>query len=484
MITKKQKQVLDFIKEYTNKKGYAPSLEEIKKKLKIASVSTAHFHVKKLQQLGYLNKEENKPRGINIYQKEQMVSIPLLGTIAAGEPIEAIENREMIAVSKSKLPQNADVYALRVSGQSMIDENINDGDIVLVKKQETADSGQKVVALIDNSHATLKTLRRKQGTLILEPANKNYSPIVIQKNQELTIQGIVIDVIKSETRISENIIPQIITEAKYFHIPKDKIVCGDTLNLIKNLPDKSVDLVIADPPYNLSKGSHINFQASGLNGFGGKWSKVMENWDNLPLVDYFKFTVDWLSEAKRILKDTGSILVFGTYHNIGIINTVFQALNIEIINEIVWYKRNSFPNLAGRRFTASHETILWGHVGENKRNYYFNYKLSKEYSDSSDLLKQKGKQMRTVWDIPNNKNREEIKFGKHPTQKPLKVCERIISLTSKEGDLVLSPFSGAGTECVAAKRLNRHYIGFEIDPNYVKIAGERLSNVNLRNKLI
>src|SRR3990167_7230021 len=143
MLTKRQKQALDFINNYQGRKGYAPSLHEIRKKLKLASVSTAHFHVSKLRDLGYLSKEENKPRSIEALGREAMIKIPLLGTIAAGQPIEAIQDKEMIVVSKSKLPRSSEVYALRVIGSSMIDENINDGDIVLVKQQETAENGQK-----------------------------------------------------------------------------------------------------------------------------------------------------------------------------------------------------------------------------------------------------------------------------------------------------------------------------------------------------
>ena len=156
MITKRQTEVLNYIKQYKSKKKYAPSLEEIRKYFKLASVSTAHFHVKKLEGLGYLRKEENQPRAIDVYELESMVKVPLLGTIAAGQPIEAIQNKEIIAVPKSKIPISSDVYALRVVGNSMINENINDGDIVLVRQQTTASNGQKVVALIDNQKATLK----------------------------------------------------------------------------------------------------------------------------------------------------------------------------------------------------------------------------------------------------------------------------------------------------------------------------------------
>jgi site-specific DNA-methyltransferase (adenine-specific) len=153
----------------------------------------------------------------------------------------------------------------------------------------------------------------------------------------------------------------------------------------------------------------------------------------------------------------------------------FQILEIEIINEIVWYKRNAFPNLSGRRFTASHETLLWGHASGKKRKYFFDYPASKDWGEPSDLLKTKGKQMRTVWDIPNNKESRELKFGKHPTQKPLSVCKRIIALSSKPDGIVLSPFAGVGSECLAAKELGRKYIGIELDEKYVQIANDRLS---------
>ena len=201
MLTKKQKQVLNFIKKYKGKKDYAPSLEEIKKHLKLASVSTAHYHIKKLQERGYLQKEKNQPRGIDIYKKEKMVKIPLLGTIAAGQPIEAVEEKETIAVPQSKLYCSGKFYALQVIGDSMIDENINDGDLVLVKQQSVADNGQKVVALINNCEATLKKFYKEQGQIRLQPANKNFTPIIVKRNQEFAIQGVVVDIIRNEKEL-------------------------------------------------------------------------------------------------------------------------------------------------------------------------------------------------------------------------------------------------------------------------------------------
>lgn len=262
------------------------------------------------------------------------------------------------------------------------------------------------------------------------------------------------------------------------------VINQDCIEGMKTLEDNTVDLIIADPPYNLSKGGEWKWDNSvKLAGMGGNWNKVMESWDNMSLSEYFAFTITWLTEAQRILKPTGSMWIFGTYHNIGIINVVCQLLNIEIINEVIWYKRNAFPNLSGRRLTASHETILWCNKGGKKREYYFDYDYSKNGNFDYDFLKQPGKQMRTVWDISNNKEKRELEYGKHPTQKPLRILKRMIQLSSREGDIMLTPFSGAGSECVAAKELGRNYIGYEIDPQYVDITHKRLENAILNNQM-
>ncbi len=256
----------------------------------------------------------------------------------------------------------------------------------------------------------------------------------------------------------------------------------DCLEGMKEMPDKSVDLVIADPPYNLSKGAEWKWDNSVvLKGMGGNWNKVMVDWDNMSFEEYWNFTVQWISEIKRILKPTGSVWIFGTYHNMGIINVICQMLQVEIINEIVWFKRNAFPNLSGRRFTASHETILWAHSGGGKRQYYYDYEYIKNTDFPEDLIKQPGKQMRTVWDIPNNKTKEELAYGKHPTQKPIRLLKRMILSSTKEEDLVFTPFSGSGSECVAAKMCGRNYCGFELNAEYYNISLERLKHCEKEN---
>lgn len=257
----------------------------------------------------------------------------------------------------------------------------------------------------------------------------------------------------------------------------NRIFNMDCLEGMKNMTDNSVDLVIADPPYNLSKGSKWKWDNSVvLKGMGGNWNKVMVDWDDMSFEEYWSFTIQWISEVKRILKPTGSVWIFGTYHNMGIINVICQMLEVEIINEIVWFKRNAFPNLSGRRFTASHETILWAHSGGTKRQYYYDYEYIKNGEFPEDLIKQSGKQMRTVWDIPNNKTKEELAYGKHPTQKPIRLLKRIILSSTREGDLVFTPFAGAGSECVAAKMCGRNFCGYEVNKEYYDIALERLGH--------
>ena len=260
----------------------------------------------------------------------------------------------------------------------------------------------------------------------------------------------------------------------------DRVYLADCVAVMKQLPYDSVDVAIVDPPYNLSKGGNWKWDNSiRLAGFGGEWSKVMAEWDDMPMAEYFNFTLAWLAEIKRVVRPTGSMWIHGTYHNIGIINFALQLLDVEILNEVVWYKRNSFPNLSGRRMTASHETILWAHTGGAKnRKYYFAYDRSKAMSCPEDCLKEQGKQMRTVWDIPNNKKREEIQFGKHPTQKPVRLLTRMLELSAKEGDVLLVPFAGSGSDCIAAKKLGIRYLAFENDRHYVEICDKRLERAD------
>ena len=195
MITKKQQQILDFITGYQKRKGYAPSLDEIRKKLKLASVSTVHFHISKLRDAGYLDKEKNKPRAIDVIKRDEMIKIPIVGIITAGQPIEAIEIPDStVAISKKEISSRQKYYALRVQGDSMIDDGIFDDDIVVIRKQETADDGQTVVAIIDNNEATLKKIYRERSRIKLQPANQTMLPIY---RKEVELRGVVVKIIRN-----------------------------------------------------------------------------------------------------------------------------------------------------------------------------------------------------------------------------------------------------------------------------------------------
>jgi DNA adenine methylase len=201
MITKRQKQALDFITSYSKKHGFSPSLEEIKKHLKLSSVSTAHHHVKNLEKLGLIYKHNNQPRAVSTKKAVGSIEIPIRGTIAAGSPIEAIETYdETISLSQGDIPPFGKHYALRVSGDSMIDEGIFDGDVVVIRDQQTADDGQTVVAIIDDNQATLKKLYREKGRFRLQPANQNLLPFY---RSEVEVRGVVVKIIRNLESIND-----------------------------------------------------------------------------------------------------------------------------------------------------------------------------------------------------------------------------------------------------------------------------------------
>ncbi len=249
----------------------------------------------------------------------------------------------------------------------------------------------------------------------------------------------------------------------------------DTIDGMRDLPDQSFDLAIADPPYGAASPNAWALPADhNLQGFGGAWNLAAHEWDLLGGVESLRFTLAWLSELRRLVKPTGSIWIHGTYHNAGIANVACQMLGLEIINEVVWFKRNAFPNLAKRRLTASHETLLWVHTGGTRREYQFNYDEVKAAGFPYDGLKEPGKQMRTVWDIPNNKSKEERAFGSHPTQKPTRLIERLLLVSGVRGGRVLIPFLGSGTDAVAALRWGMSPTGFENHGEYFEIALRRV----------
>lgn len=255
----------------------------------------------------------------------------------------------------------------------------------------------------------------------------------------------------------------------------NEIIHGDAIEVMSEMDADTVDAAVIDPPYNLSEDSEMDFDGDGDGAFGGEWEQTDESWDKMGFGEFMEFNRKWLSEVKRVVKPGGAVWVFGTYHNIGHINVLYQELGIETLNEIIWYKPNAFPNLAQSCFTASHENILWGTVPGD--DYTFNYDEIKASCDSADAFDERGKQVRSVWNIPNNKESWELEHGKHPTQKPASVIRRALTATTGPGDVVFDPFAGSGTTCVVAKRHGRGYLGIDREGEYVELARKRIANV-------
>lgn len=270
-----------------------------------------------------------------------------------------------------------------------------------------------------------------------------------------------------------------------FITDRAKLYQSDAIEGMYNLPEDSIDLAIVDPPYGASTKATWSLPSDhSLNGFGGAWKLAAHEWDQLESSESFTFTLMWLKQVKRLVKPTGSFWVHATYHNAGFVNVACQLLGLEIINEVIWYKRNAFPNLSARRLTASHETIYWVHTGKGKREYRFNYDEVKDAHFPEDKLKEAGKQLRTVWDIPNNKKRDEIKYGAHPTQKPLRLVHRLLMIAGIKDGQLLIPFIGSGSEAVAGLQYGMKPIGFEIDETYFKTACHRVQDALEHDKVV
>lgn len=266
----------------------------------------------------------------------------------------------------------------------------------------------------------------------------------------------------------------------YFEEEKYKLILGDCIDVMKSLPEKSVDMIFADPPYFLS--------SDGITCSSGKMVSVNKGaWDTGRSIEKIHdFNMAWIKECKRILKDDGTIWISGTQHNIYSIGFSLQKLNYKILNSIVWYKRNAPPNLSCRYFTHSTEIIIW--AKKMKGKHTFNYEIMKNSNNS--------KQMRDVWlDICGEYgeseinsdlwilpaiNKKEKQYGYFPTQKPIKLLERIVLSCTDEGQLIMDPFNGSGTTGIVAISTNRKFIGIDINEEYLELSKTRYMNLEQR----
>jgi modification methylase len=251
-------------------------------------------------------------------------------------------------------------------------------------------------------------------------------------------------------------------------IETDIIHTGDCLEVLKSLPDKSVDMVFADPPYNLQLGGEL------LRPDNSKVDAVDDDWDRFASFEaYDTFSKAWLSECRRILKDDGTLWVIGSYHNVFRLGTAIQDLGFWVLNDIIWRKTNPMPNFKGTRFSNAHETLIWAAKSRGQKRYTFNYDALKAFNE--DI------QMRSDWTLALCTGDERLKDDEghkaHPTQKPEGLLHRVLLSASRPGDIVLDPFFGTGTTGAAAKRLGRKYIGIERDETYAALAKKRIKKI-------
>ncbi len=270
------------------------------------------------------------------------------------------------------------------------------------------------------------------------------------------------------TEHSRRLVPAVASPAVRSVLPVNEILVGDCLEKLASLPAASVDLVFADPPYNLQLEQSLSRPDQSLV------DAVDDDWDKFAsFADYDAFTRAWLSGARRVMKDNATIFVIGSYHNIFRVGTILQDLGFWILNDIVWRKANPMPNFRGRRFTNAHETLIWAAKSAAAKNYTFNYEALKAGNEDC--------QARSDWFMPICTGAERLKnetgSKTHPTQKPEALLARVLHAASQTGDLVLDPFFGTGTTGAVAKKLGRSFIGIERDETYAKAARARIAAV-------
>lgn len=281
----------------------------------------------------------------------------------------------------------------------------------------------------------------------------------------------------SPVMINKKILSRVETKP-YFQKGDFVLYHGDSINILAQLPENSIDMIFADPPYNLSNG--------GFSVHAGKMVSVDKgDWDKSKgFQDDYDFHHRWLEACKRVLKPNGTLWVSGTYHSIYQCGHALQALGYHILNDISWFKPNASPNLSCRFFTASHETIIWARK-DKKGKHTFNYDAMKTKEWPDDFFKNSGKQMRSVWHIPESESvwtigtpkKDEKIYGKHPTQKPLELLKRIVLASTNKGNIILDPFTGSSTTGIASVMHGRKFLGIDMEKEFLDLSKKRVLDI-------
>lgn len=459
MLTKKQKRVLDYIQEYSQKNGVSPTYDETRKYLKLSSVSTVDHYMKILQEKGYIKREKNTARSAEVEKKESFVSIPFKGYIAAGQPIEAVEEFEIITVP-SNLVSTGSLFALGVKGDSMIDEGIFDGDTVIVRKQSSVEDGETAVALINNNEVTLKKIYKEKNRIRLQPANPKLKPFFVK---EVIIQGKVISTFRNLEEHEKN-------DGK---IKLNNIYRSDCIEFMKSMDENFVDLTVTSPPYD---------ELRNYNGYSFDFENIAKQ--------LFRITkkggvVVWVV-GDKIKKGNKSLTSFKQA-------LYFQQIGFNI-HDVMIYKKKNTPFMRTNGYTNCFEFMFILSKGSPKTFNPLKVKTIRQgkemlpFNKGADGINRKilgelkpEKTMTNIWEYAvgfGGSTSDKLAF-EHPAIFPEKLAEDHVLSWTKNGDVVFDPMCGSGTTCKMALKHNRSYIGCDISNEYVELTKKRLKKFNL-----
>lgn len=461
MLTKKQKLVLDYITLYTSQHGISPSHDDIRSEFKLSSVSTAHHYITALQNKGYISRERNSARSLEVETRDTLIKVPFRGFIAAGSPIEVVEEYETISVPSNFASKTGNLFALGVKGDSMIDEGIFDGDTVIIREQSSVEDGEVAVALINNNEVTLKKIFREKNRIRLQPANPKLKPIYVK---DVIIQGKVISTFRNieERELREN------------KIKLNTIYNENCLETMKRMPDNFVDVVLTSPPY-----------------------------DNMR--DYKGYSFDFEKIAKelyRTIKDGGVVIwvigdatIKGSETGTSFRQALyFKEIGFNLFDTMIYLKppRGAVGN--NKTYWQTFEYMFILSKGNPKTINLIKDRENKEERDGDRSTKrlQDGSLLKlqragyskygrrtNVWEYLIGKGHsatDKIAY-EHPAIFPEKLAQDHIISWSKETEIVYDPFMGSGTTAKMAIINKRNYIGSELSLEYCKITQKRIQSL-------
>ncbi len=451
MLTPRQKQILDFIEKRIEKTGVAPTHHEIAKHLKLSSVGNIHAHLAALQEKGYLKKLRGQARAMSPQkQQEELVTIRLRGIIAAGQPIEALDSHETITVPRELLSKSGEHYALKVFGDSMIDEGILDGDTVIIRDQPSVEDGETAVALINDNEVTLKKIYKEKNRIRLQPANPRLKPMYVR---EIVIQGKVVSTFRN------------LEEQNKFKF--NQFLCGDVLEMMQQVPDNSVHLAITSPPYNVGK-DYDNHN------------------DKMAYEDYLQWLNQVWKETQRVLVPGGrfalNIAPTGIRDFVPIhhdFTTQLKKLGMKFRTEILWYKQTmlkrtawgSFKSPSNPHIVPSWEYVLIFTKGADR--------LEGE-REMADITRDEFMKFSDgFWKIQPETSRKG-----HPAPFPEELIYRLVKFYSYKDNNILDMFGGTGTVAAVAAKTSRKFLHIDVSPQYCAIAKDRVEKLSIANLVL